>query len=92
MGDTCCLPFSMGAVKKEIEKSLPGVYVVSIMVSLFSYRVEFLSLHSVYIWYSWARTQKQTNWKGSLATSTTRLMEYVLSFVQTLNWPEASTP
>eukprot|EP00730_Choanoeca_flexa_P015076 TRINITY_DN6827_c0_g1_i4.p1 TRINITY_DN6827_c0_g1~~TRINITY_DN6827_c0_g1_i4.p1 ORF type:complete len:226 (+),score=39.09 TRINITY_DN6827_c0_g1_i4:176-853(+) len=32
MGDTCCLPFSMGAVKKEIEKSLPGVFVYSIML------------------------------------------------------------
>eukprot|EP00048_Salpingoeca_helianthica_P014574 m.222386 g.222386 ORF g.222386 m.222386 type:complete len:296 (-) comp16018_c0_seq1:92-979(-) len=30
MGDTCCYPFSMGAVKKEIEKSLPGIYVASV--------------------------------------------------------------
>jgi hypothetical protein len=32
MGDTCCYPFSMGAVKKEIEKSLPGIYVASVCV------------------------------------------------------------
>ncbi|EGD79194.1 palmitoyl-protein thioesterase 1 [Salpingoeca rosetta] len=32
MGDTCCLPFSMGAVKKEIEKHLPDIYVYSIML------------------------------------------------------------
>ena len=38
MGDSCCLPFSMGAVKKEIEKALPGVYVTSIMVRLTSFK------------------------------------------------------
>jgi hypothetical protein len=27
MGDTCCLPTSMGYVKKMIEKAIPGVYV-----------------------------------------------------------------
>ena len=32
MGDTCCYPFSMGAVKKEIEKALPGIYVYSVYV------------------------------------------------------------
>eukprot|EP00049_Salpingoeca_infusionum_P005639 m.94823 g.94823 ORF g.94823 m.94823 type:complete len:309 (+) comp13028_c0_seq1:231-1157(+) len=32
MGDTCCLPFSMGAVKKQIEKSIPGIYVKSIEI------------------------------------------------------------
>jgi len=32
MGDTCCDPLSMGAVKKEIEKSIPGVYVYSVEI------------------------------------------------------------
>ena len=27
MGDTCCLPTSMGYIKKLIEKTIPGVYV-----------------------------------------------------------------
>ncbi len=32
MGDNCCHPTSMGAVKSEIEKALPGVYVYSVEV------------------------------------------------------------
>jgi len=32
MGDTCCYSFSMGAVKKELERVLPGVYVYSVMI------------------------------------------------------------
>lgn len=27
MGDTCCMPMSMGWVKKQIEDAVPGVYV-----------------------------------------------------------------
>ena len=29
MGDTCCNPLSMGTIKREIEKSVPGIYVYS---------------------------------------------------------------
>jgi len=32
MGDTCCLPFSMGHIKKLIEETLPGIFVYSIEV------------------------------------------------------------
>jgi len=32
MGDTCCDPLSMGAIKRYIEKELPGVYVYSIEI------------------------------------------------------------
>jgi len=32
MGDTCCFSFSMGAVKNELQKVLPGVYVYSVMI------------------------------------------------------------
>lgn len=32
MGDSCCDPRSMGAVQKEIEKSVPGIYVHSIAI------------------------------------------------------------
>ncbi len=32
MGDNCCHAFSMGRVKHEIEKTLPGVYVYSVEV------------------------------------------------------------
>eukprot|EP01112_Ceratiomyxa_fruticulosa_P019336 TRINITY_DN6313_c0_g1_i1.p1 TRINITY_DN6313_c0_g1~~TRINITY_DN6313_c0_g1_i1.p1 ORF type:complete len:306 (-),score=51.62 TRINITY_DN6313_c0_g1_i1:174-1091(-) len=32
MGDTCCYPFSMGAIKNLIEKNLPDIYVYSIEV------------------------------------------------------------
>jgi len=32
MGDTCCYSFSMGAIKKEIERLLPGIYVYSVMI------------------------------------------------------------
>jgi len=30
MGDTCCNPLSMGSIKREIEKSIPGIYVYSV--------------------------------------------------------------
>jgi len=32
MGDTCCYDFSMGAIKKTIEKTLPGTYVYSVEI------------------------------------------------------------
>jgi palmitoyl-protein thioesterase len=32
MGDTCCNPFSLGAIQKLIEQQIPGVYVHSIQV------------------------------------------------------------
>uniref|UniRef100_A0A7S0NFJ3 Palmitoyl-protein thioesterase 1 n=1 Tax=Hanusia phi TaxID=3032 RepID=A0A7S0NFJ3_9CRYP len=32
MGDTCCLPVSMGRVKSLIQKQLPGAYVLSLMI------------------------------------------------------------
>jgi len=32
MGDTCCFSFSMGMIKQEIERLLPGVYVYSVMI------------------------------------------------------------
>ncbi|XP_036371521.1 palmitoyl-protein thioesterase 1 [Megalops cyprinoides] len=32
MGDSCCNPLSMGAIKKMIEKEVPGVYVLSLMI------------------------------------------------------------
>ncbi|XP_029648481.1 palmitoyl-protein thioesterase 1 [Octopus sinensis] len=32
MGDSCCNPLSMGGIKNFIEKSLPGVYVRSLMI------------------------------------------------------------
>lgn len=32
MGDSCCNPFSMGAVKKMIEDEVPGIYVHSLMI------------------------------------------------------------
>lgn len=32
MGDTCCYPFSMGRIKKVIEKHVPGIYVHSLMI------------------------------------------------------------
>jgi len=32
MGDTCCFPFSMGAIQSAIESTIPGVYVYSIMI------------------------------------------------------------
>lgn len=31
MGDNCCFPFSMGAIKSEIQKAVPGIFVHSIM-------------------------------------------------------------
>lgn len=32
MGDSCCNPLSMGAIKKMIETEIPGVYVLSLMI------------------------------------------------------------
>lgn len=32
MGDTCCFPFSMGALKKLVEKQVSGIYVQSIEI------------------------------------------------------------
>lgn len=32
MGDSCCFPFSLGAVKKSLEELLPGVYVRSVQL------------------------------------------------------------
>lgn len=32
MGDSCCNPLSMGTVKREIEKNVPGIYVYSIEI------------------------------------------------------------
>ncbi|KAL3275106.1 hypothetical protein HHI36_019877 [Cryptolaemus montrouzieri] len=32
MGDTCCYPFSIGGLKSNIEKALPGIYVVSLKI------------------------------------------------------------
>ncbi|XP_023687893.1 palmitoyl-protein thioesterase 1 [Paramormyrops kingsleyae] len=32
MGDSCCNPLSMGAIKKMVEEDLPGVYVLSLMI------------------------------------------------------------
>ena len=32
MGDTCCFPWSMGSIKRLIERELKGIYVYSVMV------------------------------------------------------------
>ena len=32
MGDTCCFPFSMGKIKSDLEKLIPGIYVLSIRI------------------------------------------------------------
>lgn len=32
MGDSCCFPFSMGQISKELKNSLPGVYVKSLKI------------------------------------------------------------
>ncbi|NP_001091368.1 palmitoyl-protein thioesterase 1 L homeolog precursor [Xenopus laevis] len=32
MGDSCCNPFSMGAVKKMVETQIPGIYVLSLKI------------------------------------------------------------
>ncbi|XP_061597086.1 palmitoyl-protein thioesterase 1 [Cololabis saira] len=32
MGDSCCNPLSMGAMKKFIQQEIPGVYVLSLMI------------------------------------------------------------
>lgn len=29
-GDSCCFPFSLGSVKKMLQKKIPGVYVKSL--------------------------------------------------------------
>ena len=34
MGDICCNPLSMGSIKRQIERQVPGIYVYSIMVSI----------------------------------------------------------
>ena len=49
MGDNCCLPFSMGSVKALIEDSIPGSYVVSLMIGTNpgddSYNSYFMPIH-----------------------------------------------
>uniref|UniRef100_A0A7N6BXV6 Palmitoyl-protein thioesterase 1 n=1 Tax=Anabas testudineus TaxID=64144 RepID=A0A7N6BXV6_ANATE len=32
MGDSCCNPLSMGAIKKMVEEEIPGIYVLSLMI------------------------------------------------------------
>ena len=32
MGDTCCYPFSMGNIKSQVEKAVPGIYVLSLEI------------------------------------------------------------
>ncbi|XP_031234391.1 palmitoyl-protein thioesterase 1 isoform X1 [Mastomys coucha] len=32
MGDSCCNPMSMGAIKKMVEKEIPGIYVLSLKI------------------------------------------------------------
>lgn len=32
VGDTCCLPISIGRIKKMIESKIPGIYVKSIEI------------------------------------------------------------
>ncbi|KAM4797382.1 palmitoyl-protein thioesterase 1 [Rhinophrynus dorsalis] len=32
MGDSCCNPLSMGAIKKMVEKQIPGIYVLSLEI------------------------------------------------------------
>ncbi|MEJ1282476.1 palmitoyl-protein thioesterase 1 [Cricetulus griseus] len=32
MGDSCCNPISMGAIKKMVEKEIPGIYVLSLEI------------------------------------------------------------
>lgn len=32
MGDSCCNPLSMGAIQKMVEKEVPGIYVLSLMI------------------------------------------------------------
>ncbi|XP_053313153.1 palmitoyl-protein thioesterase 1 [Spea bombifrons] len=32
MGDSCCNPFSMGAIKKMVEEQIPGIYVLSLKI------------------------------------------------------------
>lgn len=32
MGDNCCNPLSMGAMKKMVEEEVPGIYVLSLMI------------------------------------------------------------
>jgi palmitoyl-protein thioesterase len=49
MGDNCCLPFSMGAVKNLIEDDIKGAYVVSLMLGTNpaddSYNSYFMPVH-----------------------------------------------
>ncbi|KAL1777446.1 palmitoyl-protein thioesterase 1 [Sigmodon hispidus] len=32
MGDSCCNPISMGAIKKMVEKEIPGIYILSLQI------------------------------------------------------------
>lgn len=32
MGDNCCNPLSMGSIKKMVEREVPGIYVISLMI------------------------------------------------------------
>ncbi|KAF6345397.1 palmitoyl-protein thioesterase 1 [Rhinolophus ferrumequinum] len=32
MGDSCCNPLSMGAIKKMVEEKIPGIYVLSLEI------------------------------------------------------------
>eukprot|EP00747_Dinoflagellata_sp_TGD_P184692 gnl/TRDRNA2_/TRDRNA2_40559_c0_seq2.p1 gnl/TRDRNA2_/TRDRNA2_40559_c0~~gnl/TRDRNA2_/TRDRNA2_40559_c0_seq2.p1 ORF type:complete len:312 (+),score=63.97 gnl/TRDRNA2_/TRDRNA2_40559_c0_seq2:74-1009(+) len=32
MGDNCCLPFSMGAIKKHLKENIPGIFVHSVEI------------------------------------------------------------
>ncbi|XP_036035916.1 palmitoyl-protein thioesterase 1 [Onychomys torridus] len=32
MGDSCCNPISMGAIKKMVEKEIPGIYILSLEI------------------------------------------------------------
>ena len=32
LGDSCCNPLSMGAIKKMVEKKIPGIYVLSLEI------------------------------------------------------------
>lgn len=31
-GDSCCFPFSLGSIQKQLEESLPGIYVISLKI------------------------------------------------------------
>lgn len=32
LGDSCCNPLSMGAIKKMVEKKIPGIHVLSLEI------------------------------------------------------------